>query len=54
MFTNLPRGFIELDALRKIRVRLLLLLVLVLELLMKEDLLNDFLVVTFTLISLAR
>ena len=42
MFTNLPRGFIELDALRKISVLLLLVL------LMKEELLNDFLVVTCT------
>jgi hypothetical protein len=43
MFTNLPRGFIELDVLRKIRVGLCLVL-----LLMREELLNDFLVVTCT------
>jgi hypothetical protein len=42
MFTNLPREFIELDALRKIRAGLWLALV------TKEDLLNDFLAVTST------
>ena len=42
MFTNFPSGFIELDELRKIRVRLALVV------LKKEELLNDFLVVTST------
>ena len=42
MFTNLPSGFIELDELRKIRVRLALVV------LKKEELLNDFLLVTST------